>query len=168
MNDTENKRDMPYSAPLCCDDIVMDDQWWFPWTDGNGICRLDPNNKDDIHIYQIPEAPLVGRRITTSIFKMGKYIIVCPFNIEAITVVDTDTDEVHTIMLEKRTPKAGRIFDNKFWSGIAYKKYIYFAGHYYPAIVRLDCETWQLKYIDSWRSEIEKRADYCISLPFFF
>ena len=51
------------------------------------------------------------------------------------------------------------IEDCKFWTGIAYKNYVYLFGLSYPAIIRLEPDTEEMEYYVEWIDKIEKKIE---------
>lgn len=90
-----------------------------------------------------------------AIVKAGNKIFLPPCKADDIAVYDCDTKKLQTAGLDKALVRENDFF--KFWTSIAYGDYVYFAGHYYSAIIKMNVHTLELAYLTDWVGKIEEK-----------
>lgn len=127
----------------------------FSSSDGSGLyfwksqekeARLITSFQDDLDGQGTPYKVLA---------KIGNKIFLPPCLAENIVVYDLESKNRQVIRLDRVYQGQNGLC--KFWTSIVYNEYIYFIGHYYPAIIKLNTCTMDLVYLTDWVRHVEKR-----------
>lgn len=121
--------------------------------DGNGLYFLEKGRKEaDLLAHFEAGAEELPYK---TIIKAGNKMFLPPCMADDIVVYDCDTKKLRAVGLDKAYAGEKEIF--KFWTGIAYGDYVYFAGHYYPAIIKMNIHTLEMSYLTDWVEKLEKK-----------
>lgn len=142
----------------CYDWYEDENNIWLCLSNKNALCKIDKSSKETKILGSFPNNELGEEDLSLSVTKCGRYIIFCPFKANDIAVLDINTGEMEFIdilqILEKRSHNYIGI--EKFYRMFIYKSFIYFSGIKYPAIMRLDLITKEIKLFDKWLEKIDK------------
>ena len=155
---------------LTCDEYVkIDDNIWFSAQGHNGLYCMDCNNKEARLVSEFPGENAMGYRLYKSITRAGDKLFFAPCNASSVAVYDISKQEMKMIAVEERQSPRKTVFGKgfKFWTAVAYYPWIYFMGHGYPAILRINADTLETKYITDWVPDANYIADSDNRAPYF-
>lgn len=142
---------MSSAIELCMRDFVSENEntILFPSEYFNGLFRADlkTGNADLVGIF--PGEDLYKESLYCSVHKYKNYILFVPSNGKQFCVYDMDEGLFQSIHSRKTSSKT-----YKYNASILIGKYIYVFGGTVPEILRIDMETFQIKYYEGWLDKI--------------
>ena len=132
--------------------LEKDEELWAALNDRNGLCRICKKNGqvDIAATYQSHN--LSAKDQFYLILSAGKRIVTLPKNAQVIGVYDEVLGSLQEV--EIKNPKAfvqGEFYSSdKFMGGLVHGNYVYMFGLMYPAILVMDVDTLQIKYMTDW------------------
>ena len=132
---------------------------WFSWATANGVCRIDKVSGKAELLEYFEDYSWNQGNLYHSIQKAGDQIVFVPSLAESIAVYDVWQKKISYISLQAvdGTGRKETYPGIKFWSSILYGSFVYMFGYSYPAILKLNVETKEVKYLTDWVEKIEKR-----------
>lgn len=127
----------------------------FSSVDGEGLYFLEKGKTDAVLIDYFPEASAGQEMPYKAVIPAENKIVLPPRLAEDIAVFDCGEQRIHTVTLAALSENQKSLC--KFWTSIAYHQFVYFIGHYYPAMVKMNLHTGELFYLTDWVQEIERR-----------
>lgn len=139
---------------LSCEQALDDgENIWFSLLRENGLCKLEKSTGKIEYVLRFP-TDAEAERLYKAMAKVGDILVIAPWNASAdIVIYNCRTKQLVTVKLKENWSAL------KFCNCIAYKRKVFIIGCYYPGIVCLDLDTFEIKYIDDWVDEIEKVRD---------
>lgn len=123
--------------------------------DGSGIYFLEKDKREAKLLVNFPYNLVGNKMLYKSLMKADTKIFLPPCLAKDILVYDYNLKTTQLIKLETLMEDQKDLC--KFWTSILYDNYIYFIGHYYPAIVKINIFTMELSYLTDWVEQIERR-----------
>lgn len=127
----------------------------FSSTDGDGIYCLEKDMREAELLVSFPYNLPENKMPYKSLIKAENKIFLPPCLAEDIMIYDCRTQKSQFIKIKKWIENQEDLC--KFWTSILYNDHIYFIGHYYPAIVKINIFTMELSYLTDWVEQIEER-----------
>lgn len=155
---------------LCCEGKYEDESYiWFSAYTHNGIYRINKRTQKVKLIGRIPGEKGYKARQYKVVISLNDWMIFVPLSAKEIAILNCKNNKIKKISLKKIPDKRKRqyIEDCKFWTGIAYKNYVYLFGLSYPAIIRLEPDTEEMEYYVEWIDKIEKKIENIKEIYFF-
>lgn len=155
---------------LDCDEYVkIGDSIWFSAQKHNGLYCMNCNTKETRLVSEFPGEKMMGYRLYKSITRAGDKLFFAPCNASAVAVYDISKQEMRMIAVEDMQSPRKTVFGKgfKFWTAVAYNPWIYFMGHGYPAILRINTVTLKTEYIVEWLPVVNNLADSDNNAPYF-
>lgn len=125
--------------------VIDGNNVWFVPEYYNVLCRYD---MQEDRLKKIKEIQVDGqlRNLYCNVVKIGNYVVLLPFSANKIYVYDT-VNENEMIMIDIRDYGQEKFL---FVTYAVWGHYIYLFPRNYPAICRLDTDSWRLEYFDDW------------------
>lgn len=135
------------------DDVI----WVTPYM-YNGLYKISKLNWKAEYLGAFPGEKMDGWRLYSSIIKHQNKLYFAPGSANEIGVFDILTNALFKIPIEiPQTLHKTKYFpEAKFFASVQYKKWIFFVACSYPAFIRYDLETQELKYYSDWVEKLEK------------
>ena len=125
--------------------------------EGVGLYFLENGKQEITLLTYLPDICIKGKKPYKTMVKFGDQIILPPCESDYIAVYDCGTRLFRTARLETLPMYQDDLY--KFWICVVYKDFVYFIGHYYPAIVKMNIHTMKLSYLFDWIKQIGKRRE---------
>ena len=144
---------------ICENAIEEDDIIYFARFHARGLYAFDKKKECSKWLGNFPEQPDNEMRLYKSIIKIGSKIFAIPSCGEAIiSIYNIDTNEFENVDIRDYFGlNKNNTSDFKFSLCIPYKDYLYLICQSYPAIVKLNIHTYEVEYIDNWRTLISEK-----------
>ena len=128
----------------------------------NGLFQIDMKKQEYRFLRSVETDGLRCKRLFGGIALVKDKIILAPMAAPRIVVIDLEDQTEHLVDIPKidlEYPKE----ECKFYTVIPYGDYAYLVGHCFPAILKLNVETYAIKVISSWSfglvDQIKKGCD---------
>lgn len=135
--------------------LQVNNEVLFSSNDGEGLYFLDKENKKARIFVDFPIMPNLVEDSYKVLAKVGNKIFLPSCFNEHIAVYDCETENYQILKLESLSAEQKNL--HKFWTSIIYDHFIFFVGHYYPAIVKLNIDTMEMVYLTDWVEQIERK-----------
>ena len=136
----------------CDESLKLNNGIVFSWFDDNAICFL-PEDSKEVQFLGFFDKAFSNRRMYKTIQACGDKIIFAPSLANDIAIYDINSRKTELIALKELDSSKPKYF--KFWTSLCYGDFVFFIGHYYPAIIALNIYTNELHYISEWVEELE-------------
>lgn len=135
--------------------------YWFSEAKFNGCYRVQKENLETELLFRFPEEDLGQKRLHGDLKKVGDWLVFIPLTAKNIALFHMKTKEIKSFPL--KSPKEGRKIEyspnSKLARCFSLGHYLYFTPRTYPAIVKLDLETWSLEYLTDWMLLLEPHIE---------
>ncbi len=144
--------------------VVKDKVYFFSY-EVNGLFKIDMNKRECSYIASLEKYSSKIRLFGDLTYINGK-LVIAPMSADDFVIYDLEMKSVKYLPIQN--PEKHNYINNKFFTVVPFEEYVYFIGHWYPAIVKLDLATEEITYYDDWIKEIENieedffRHNYCI------
>jgi hypothetical protein len=131
---------------------------WISLLGLNGLVEIDIHTWKTKVLCRFEEKNDLSFNLYNSIAKIDKKIIVIPCTADRIAVYDLNSKKIHYIEIDNVQDNRNEVYDSnaKFWKYYIDGKNIYLMGHYYPAIVKINVNNYEVHYITDWVKELDK------------
>lgn len=135
---------------------VIEGHLWFFLKTGNGLCNINLRTGEVKYIISIPGEALYGEFLYEDIKCYGNQLILIPGNASEIAVYDMNTKEIVKISVYTDQLKYKSSYNcfGKFHSAFVTDKWVYFIPGHFPAIIKMNIETFELVYLEDWLEDI--------------
>jgi UDP-2,3-diacylglucosamine pyrophosphatase LpxH len=140
------------------DIIKVGEEFWFVTANYNGLFRLDNDTNKAVMEAEFVNQENVQRLYSNLVLHNGKIVCV-PLNAKQIAIYDLKSKEI--VMLPIREPRLDTSrYDGTilFFDTVSYKNYVILIGAKYPAVLRINMDTFEVEYFDEWVEMIEKNS----------
>ena len=128
---------------ITTEDVVkVEENYIFVAWEINAICMVDFNDKKIKVIDKIPDERPEIERACSKICVIEEKIFFIPMNSENINVYNIKTGNWNKIQINNGLIKF------KFMQAILFERELYLIGCFYPSIICLNIDTYEIKYID--------------------
>lgn len=114
---------------------------------GNGLFEITNGEKAEF-ITMFPNEEPEKCKLYSDVVVYKNKIIFVPGSAKDITIYDVENKSIDNIKLQKKDTYNFYNFQSKFSTAIRKGKYVYMLPETYPAIVKINCESWTVEYID--------------------
>ena len=143
---------------ICQDDIQMErnvkiymedcelvgDKIYFFSRDWNGLYILDYKSKEIKLIGIMPEEHILSRRLCAGIVHCHEMLVLVPMTAKKIWIYSLENRQWRGL---ERKYVTENDCCKEIFRAIKYKEYLFFIGSNYPAIIRMNIETYNLEYL---------------------
>lgn len=126
------------------DCVRIGDKVYFFSRDWNGLYQVDYKSESMKFIGIMPEEHLLSRRLCAGIVHYHGKLILIPMTAEKIWVYNLKNGQWRGIERKYVTEKDSH---KEIFRAVKYKKYLIFVGSNYPAVIRMDMDTYSLEYL---------------------
>ncbi len=126
------------------DAVCVDNRLIFFCRDINLLCSIQIDNGQLEILGKLPEEKLLGERLCGGIAVYNNNIVIAPLKARNIWIFSLDSCAWKQIELKEFNDGLGKSF---FRSVYIYNNKAFFFGGYYPAIVILNLDTYEIEYI---------------------
>lgn len=134
-----------------------EDEMWMCLADKNAICKLDKKTLSVKIMAQYPDCPIDADHLSQSVIYNNNKLVFIPFAVDMIAIYDQSLNKCDFIPLAQNVEYCNVYFSKaKFWKGFSYKHYVFLLGFGYPAILRINLNTYHVDYIQGWVDEVQK------------
>lgn len=136
--------------------------YWFTSISGNGLFRINAG-MDEAEFMGCFPGERKSYRLYQDIAQYKNILVFTPFTADAIAVYRMDTEEVIRIPLKEPHTKKQKVPYNengKFSGCTVYGKYAFLFPCSYPAIIKLDLDTYEAQYLYEPIAGLEKMIRY--------
>lgn len=150
------------------DCVLVGKKIYFFSRDWNALYVADLKLKRTEFVSAMPEEDILARRLCAGIMYHKKKLILIPMTAKKIWIYDLKTDEWKGL---ERAYTAGEDYHKEIFRAVEYKNNLFLIGSNYPAIIRMDMDTYKLEYLtepytflEPLKKEIEGyfRSDFCL------
>ncbi len=144
---------------LSCGSVFEDEQYyWFAELQFNGFYKVDKSTKKAELLFHFPEEDLAQHALFGAIKKVGDWFVFTPAVAKNIVLYNLKTEDLRSLPLKevKGGKKISYNKNRKFSSVFIWGDSAYFIPNSYPAIVKLNLETFSLTYITKWLPGLER------------
>lgn len=136
---------MKHTTKIFVEDCVLvENKLYFFSRDWNALYTVNLRSKEITFVSRIPEEDVLAKRLCAGIVHYKGKLIFSPMMAKKIWIYDLENNQ--WIGLERK-----RMVDEEFcqeiFRAIKYKNYLLFIGSNYPAIIRMDLDTYELSYL---------------------
>lgn len=109
------------------------------------LCKFEKENNTLYNLY-------------SSIVKVKNKIILIPCAAERIAIYELSTKSMVYLKIRDVQNNRNEIYDKnaKFWKYYVDGDDVYLLGHYYPAIIKINTDTYKTTYLTDWVKELDK------------
>lgn len=143
---------------------IVDNELWFSARDFNGIFRVDLINGEIKYVGILPNELYYKSRLCVKLIRIHEKIIFIPTNANNIWIYNRNSKEWSELPIK---PITNAKDNHKFFQIVKYKEFIYLIGANYPAIIKLDTKTNEIKYIDDMFTKLKNKKEE-VSDVFFY
>jgi hypothetical protein len=143
-----------YNEPVLRIEEIYDDGIcrWFTAANYNGLFRMADDCKKIENIDIFENEPLLKKGLYGEIVEYDEKLVFTPKSANQIAIYDRVSEKMSYIPFKVSFTSENVNYGNeiKFFSGVRYKKYVYFFGYIYPAIIKVCMHTGEVSYITEW------------------
>lgn len=153
---------------IITDMVEVDSTFYCLLQDFNGIFRFCKENRKLELEVEFPDQT-INFWLYNKMFVYEDKLVCIPDFASGIAVYNLQDKKLQ--MLPIKPPHVRDLFydgNHKFKDGLIFENYIFMIGAKYPAIVRLDMQTYEMDYFDEWVNEMSFRDIYKESWRLFF
>lgn len=152
-------------APLAIDAVEDNEKIWMPLTNKNGICEIDKKTKTAKIRKIFDGEPINKDFLYCYIKKVNNILIFSPGTAERIAIYNLDDDHIIYIPLKPLSCSCKQNQNEiKFGNILQYGLDVYLLGYSYPAIIKINTKSFEIKYITNWVEEVDaniKEGNIC-------
>lgn len=149
-----------YFARCQFDSVAQDENYYyFSSISENGLYRVKKGSCSAEFLGFFPDEPLSAARLYTTDGHVDNYIVFAPIAASNIAIYNIARREFTNIELRKDLLQKCKYKSNKFWNVVVFQKHAYIFGVAYPAIVRINLETFDTYYYTDWVQQIEAESN---------
>lgn len=143
----------------CQESYEEGDHIWFSSYTHNGLYRVNKKTKETQLMTTFPGEKGMAFLLYKAIVHINEWLIFIPCAAKDIAVYNYKKNQIKKIPLRESHGKHKVIYQEncKFWTAVPYKNNVYLFGLCYPAILRLNLETWEIVYYAEWLEEVDPR-----------
>lgn len=146
---------------ICCDNYIeYNGKIWFFSFAFNALCCYNNEQRKVETMVQIPNEDIWKIRLYKEIIRVQNKIILIPCSANEIAIYDLENAAIQKVSFEypEFAWKVKPCLVAKFWTAVSHGKNVYLFGHYYPGILKLNLENYQITYLNNWINKIDKLA----------
>lgn len=130
--------------------------FWFTSYNYNALFKMRKSEYEAQYVCSFPNEES-KKRMYSSIFSYGSKIYCIPLSANSIGIYDYEKEEAVSIEIRKPNSFGNIIYnkDSKFFTGYLDNNYLYMFPHTYPAVVRLNIESFEVEYFDAEMKKID-------------
>ena len=122
--------------------VEVDEDIWFAASNVNGIFRADKKTGEAQFITNFPEYSANAIRLYAACVLVQKKIVFAPCNAREVVIFSLETRKIKIINLKKELLKCRE--GGLFFSAFEYKGFAWIIGMTYPAILKIDVNTYEV------------------------
>ena len=131
---------------------------WLSIMGMNGLVEIDLSTRKLKVLCKFEEEKNSLFNLYSSLVKIDNKIVLIPSAAEKIAIYELNTKSVVYIKIKKVQDNRNEIYDTnaKFWKYYVDGKNVYLLGYYYPAIIKINTDTYKITYLTDWVKKLEK------------
>lgn len=133
---------------------------WFSASACNALCEFSKTEKKLHYINEFPDENMEGKFLYKQIVKNRNELVFAPGSAKEIAAfnIKTKTFKKYALDVPIKTRNILYNENNKFFSAVSWKQYVFMLGTTYPAIIRLNVDTGKIDYFYDAHNELDKIA----------
>ncbi|MCI8292073.1 MAG: hypothetical protein HFH53_00860 [Hespellia sp.] len=152
------------------DCVVVNNRIYFFSKYWNALYVVDLKTKTTELVSTMPEEKIWSRRLCAGIVYYNKKLILVPMLAKKIWVFDLESNQ--WLGIKRAFVTNEEVFHGEIFRAIVYQERLFLVGSNYPAIIRMDLNTYELEYLTEpytflrhlkIRNECYFRSDFCLN-----
>lgn len=137
--------------------VLFDKYIWGTANEFNALMKINIETKNIELIERFPEEDFKTALFGDMVYIDGK-LVFAPMSASNIAIYEIASRKFTLIHVDDKIATNRKIYkeDYKFCKAILQDRYIYFIGCSFPAIIRMNVDTYQLTYITEWADVLDK------------
>ncbi len=130
--------------------IKIDNDIWFSAMDYNGLYRYNLERETTIWEATFPGENMLGRNLYYQVRRYHHFLVFVPSNAATVSIYDTEEHSFRQVKIPSLKKKSVSISDfavPDFAEGVIYQDILYIIGYAYPAIIKINLKTEEIKLI---------------------
>lgn len=143
--------------------VIKEGVLWGAANTFNGLLKIDLQSCNAELMERFPGEDMNRTRLFGDAVLHENQIVFVPMSAKNIVIYDIEKLQFIQIPIDQRYSNGEKMYkeDFKFCKGVVHDHYVYLFACTFPAIVKLDMDTYEMTYIVDWRNQLNtKITDY--------